>query len=173
MRIIKSIYAADCREQCVNRFTGGTQTYMSYSTTSILALAVLLIINRDILFESRMSYRIPAQEDYRRFLCGVTLYYVTDILWGIFSGLGLITALWADTSVYFVAMVLSILLWTRFVVNYLDARNFFGRLMNRLGWTFFAIGVICVTVNLFRPFLFTFDETGEYQALPARYVLLS
>lgn len=53
-------------------------------------------------------------------MLGVLVYYITDMLWGILDEQRLTTLQYIDTTVYFVAMIATVILWTRYVVSYLD-----------------------------------------------------
>ena len=75
---------------------------MTYSIIGILALIVLLITNRDILWHGRNAGR--HQRYYRLFLLGVMAYYITDLLWGILDEWRMTAVLYADTAVHFAAM---------------------------------------------------------------------
>ena len=56
---------------------------MSYSSTSILALAIHFLINHNLLKKDMSKDAIPAQKSYRSFLISITAYYVTDAIWGL------------------------------------------------------------------------------------------
>ena len=87
---------------------------MTYSIIGILAVFVLVIINRDVLWNRDHYEFTPAQENYRKFLLGVLCYYITDLLWGILESNHLIPILYADTVVHFAAMVGAVMLWTKY-----------------------------------------------------------
>ena len=146
---------------------------MTYSIIGILAAIVLLIINRDVLHPDNYRDVTPSERNYRRFLIGVMAYYVTDLLWGILEAHRLTALLYADTAVHFLAMAAAVMLWTRYVVSYLDEENTFGRMLTRAGQLFLAFEIIAVFVNFFRPVLFWFDAEGGYHAGLARYVTLA
>ena len=143
---------------------------MSYGTIGLLAALVLLIISKDVLFRSSQGQ--PARRAYRLFLFGILAYYVTDMLWGLLDSLGLGVLLYADTVVYFLAMATAVLLWSRYVVLYLDETTGFSVFLLRAENVFFLFQFIAVGVNFFRPILFRFDETGAYHAGPIRYAAL-
>ncbi len=146
---------------------------MTYSIIGILAAIVLLIINRDVLHPYNNKEITPAERNYRRFLMGVMAYYVTDFLWGFLEAARLTKILYADTAVHFLAMATAVMLWTRYVVSYLDEDNAFGRFLTKAGMLFLAFEIAVVAVNFFRPVLFWFDAEGAYYAGPARYVTLA
>ena len=143
---------------------------MDYSLIGLLAAAILIIENHDILFRSG-DRSGPAQRSYRAFLYGVLVYYITDILWGVLGSLGLGALLFADTTAYFLAMAVSVFLWTRYVVSYLNAKSAYARLLSVTGQFFFGAVAIVVALNLFVPALFWFDAGGAYHAGVVRYVV--
>ena len=145
---------------------------MTYSIIGILATIQLLITNRDIFWKRSGSNLSKTQWIYRLFLMGVLCYYVTDFLWGILYSRHMLTILFIDTSIHFTAMVAAVMLWTQYVVSYLDTRNLFERILKATGRIFFALVVIFVLINVFKPILFWFDMNGVYQAGVARYVTL-
>ena len=144
---------------------------MYYSSIGFLAAVILVIENHDIIFQ-RGSQQQPAMRIYKYFLLGIMAYYITDILWGILDSCHLITLLFIDTSAYYVAMGLGLLLWTRYLIAYLNDQSVFGRALFHVGWIFFAALVAVTVLNIFFPVLFTLDENGVYHAYAARYVFL-
>ncbi len=145
---------------------------MIYSSAGFLALIIHLIVNHDVLWNASNREIIPAHRSYRAFLISVTVYYVTDLLWGLLYERGLIAATFLDTSLYFVAMASSIVLWTRYVVIYLKEDSAFGQVLTGVGWLVFAFQIIVVVANFFVPVLFSIDANGVYHAEYARYVAL-
>ncbi len=145
---------------------------MTYSIIGILASILLVISNRDVLWRHDGDSLTKTQRSYRLFLAGVMCYYITDLLWGILYSGHMIGILFADTSIHFASMVGAVMLWTQYVVTYLDTGNVFERVLKITGRAFFAIEIIFITVNFFYPVLFMFDENEVYQAGVARYVTL-
>ena len=146
---------------------------MTYSIIGILAAILLVITNRDVLWKLNGGEDTQTRRCYRHFLMGVMGYYVTDALWGILDAHRMTALQYADTAVHFIAMVASVMLWTRYVVSYLESDNRFGRLLRHTGRAFLAFELVVVAVNFFRPVLFWFDENGGYHACAARYVTLA
>ena len=146
---------------------------MYYYAIGLLAALVLIIVNSDILFGSRTSYDKPAWNVYRRFLLAVLAYYLTDIMWGILESRKLDKLLFADTTVYFIAMSIGILLWAEYTVKYLDEDNSFGKFLISAGRVIAGLISVLVVVNIFKPVLFTVDSNCVYEALTARYVMLA
>ena len=145
---------------------------MTYSIIGILAAIILLITNRDILWMTKGSTASRTQRLYRGFLLSVLGYYITDALWGILDAWQLTSLQFADTTLYFVAMAAAVLLWTQYVVAYLESDMSFSTLLRYAGWTFFAFEIIAVIINIFYPVMFWFDESGAYHAASLRYVTL-
>ena len=145
---------------------------MYYSAIGILALLVLVIENLDILLGLDVGFDKPAWKVYRRFLFSILVYYITDILWGILEALKIPVLLFADTSLYFIAMAVGILLWTKYVVTYLDEKDTFGNFLVHAGRILAACVTVISLVNIFAPVLFTVDDECVYTPLPIRYVIL-
>ena len=82
---------------------------MYYTATGVLAIIILLIVNHDIFLNLSDDFRKPAWKVYRRFLFAVLIYYVTDVLWGEMESRKLARLLFADTTVYFIAMAAGVL----------------------------------------------------------------
>ena len=146
---------------------------MNYSSTGLLAFAVHVIINLEALKKTSVSGERKLEKDrYRYFLYSAMLYYISDILWGILYGFRIIPLAYADTVLYFLSMVLSVLLWTRYVVSYLRTESSFNKVLVFGGWFIFVSEVAALIVNLFVPFVFGYGADKEYQPKPARYISL-
>ena len=146
---------------------------MMYSIIGILASVILLIINWDVLWNHGEKSFTRTQQSYRAFLWAILCYYVTDALWGFLDADRLTALQFVDTALYFAAMAAALLLWTRYVVLYLEKENAFSRLLSRAGLIFFILQWAAVVINFFAPVLFWFDESGGYHAGVARYATLS
>ena len=144
---------------------------MAYSSFSILALILHLIINYDILVKRRKEdLSVPALR-YREYLLCISVYYITDMMWGLLMEIHIIPLVYADTFIYFASMVLSVLLWTRYLIAYIGR---IGRRSNSLlyaVWAIFIIAAISLLVNLFYPVIFSFGPNGEYIPGSARYFI--
>lgn len=145
---------------------------MNYSIIGILASIVLLISNRDILWNHEKEITV-IEKNYRYFLWSVLAYYVTDMLWGILEANHFTAVLFLDTTLYFIAMAVAVLMWTRYVISYLDSKNRFEKALFHTGNIFFLFETVVVLINLFLPILFWFDESGAYHAGVLRYVTLA
>ena len=145
---------------------------MLYSSAGLLALVINLIINHDVLMGRFGVKRVPAHRSYRQFLVAITLYLATDIAWGLLYERRLISLTYIDTVLYFLSMALSILSWTRYVIDYLQDRGIFDKLLLSAGWTLFICQCVMLVVNFFHPVVFSFDAGGHYEAGIARYAIL-
>lgn len=138
----------------------------------MLALAVHVIINiRDL-------YKLPedatrVQRRYRHFLYGLICYYTADILWGILYGWRIIPLAYFDTAMFFATMGLTVFLWMRYIVSFLDHKSIFTTVLEYCGAGIFAFQILALVVNLFHPIVFYFDETKEYIPLQTRYIMLT
>ena len=146
---------------------------MTYSIIGILAAVILLISNRDVLWNAQPGALNPTQRNYRSFLLGVMAYYITDMLWGILEAHKWTAVLYADTVVHFLAMAAAVMLWTRYVVSYLGRKSAYGTFLLWAGQLFLAFECIVLIVNFFRPVMFRFDGNGDYHAGIARYITLA
>ncbi|MBR2706011.1 MAG: EAL domain-containing protein [Mogibacterium sp.] len=146
---------------------------MTYSFAGLLALIITLIINHDVLRKREGESIIPAQKSYRAFLICTCLYFVSDIIWGIFYDRHLLALTYADTVFYFVIMGLVILYWTRFVVDYLEENSRLDRMLMIMGNFIFLFQLISILVNFVRPVFFSFDADGVYHPEIIRYVTLA
>ena len=145
---------------------------MYYSAIGLLAVLILLIENQDVLMNLKGAFEKPAWKVYRRFLFAVLAYYVTDILWGFLESRRLPGLLFADTTVYFVAMAVGVLFWVQFTVAYLEEKNSFGQFLIVAGRVVAGLITLLAVMNIFEPVLFTVDAQAVYQGLPMRYVIL-
>ena len=145
---------------------------MTYSIIGILAAILLLITNRDIFWSRDGAELTGTQRNYRFFLMGVLAYYITDLLWGILEARHLTGPLYADTVIHFIAMVGAVMLWTQYVVSYLDSGKIFERILFYAGRAFFVFEIVVIIINFSHPILFWFDQNGGYHAETARYITL-
>ncbi|MCR5847756.1 MAG: GGDEF domain-containing protein [Lachnospiraceae bacterium] len=145
---------------------------MYYSSIGILSILIHFIINHDYL---RVKPEIPlttAGKSYRTFLYAVLIYYLSDVGWGVLYEHGLIVLTYIDTTIYFLSMVLSVLLWTQFVVTYLEWEGFIKKILLISGWTIFLFEVAVLVINFFVPIVFSFTGAKEYYPGQARYITL-
>ena len=142
--------------------------YYFYSIVSGIALCVHLIINWHQLVNRPSDKAHVGALEFRRFLVCLSVFFVTDVLWGVFAAFKWPCVLYADTFVFFVAMALSVLTWTRFAVAYLDLE---GRARSYLLWSgcgMMAFFIAALILNGFIGIFFTIDSQCVYTAGPLR-----
>ncbi|MBQ5631187.1 MAG: hypothetical protein IIV15_07735, partial [Ruminococcus sp.] len=93
---------------------------MYYSLIGILAIVIQLIINHDMLWRCSERSVVPARREYRDYIFGMLAFCVTDVLWGFFNECHLALPLYTDTVMFFLTMTLGFLLWTRYIVAYMN-----------------------------------------------------
>ena len=138
----------------------------SYSIFSIVALAIHLIINFDMLMGRGIVSMRGSR--YRGFLMGVLFYYVADAAWGVFAGLGWTGALYFDTILFFLSLVVFVFMWCRFVVAYLGLGVWPTRVLAWSGRAILAANVALIAANFFTNCFFHIDGSGRYATDYAR-----
>ncbi|MBO7368869.1 MAG: GGDEF domain-containing protein [Clostridia bacterium] len=145
---------------------------MYYASIGFLASLILVIINKDILFQRKAKTAVPAQSAYRRFLLFILIYHLTDILWGVLDEFKLVTLLYADTVIYFIAMATMLFFWAQYVFEYIEEKNIFKTAFYYFGIVFIVFQLVILIINFFRPIMFWFDEEGGYHEEFARNLTL-
>jgi signal transduction histidine kinase len=147
----------------------------SYSTFSLVAIAIHLIINFNLI-TGRWGITAHGSR-YRGFLLGILAYYVADGAWGVFAGLGWRGALYADTVLFFLSLVAFVLLWSRFAVAYLEIGGRPAQVIAWSGWALVAFNVATLLANPFTGCVFRIDAGGVYRTGwardPAFYLLVA
>ena len=82
---------------------------MPYWAFIALAIAIHLIINFDTL-KRPQSKAIYSLRPYKVFLTALLIFFITDLLWGIFDEHKMALALYIDTVFYFIFMGLTVFL---------------------------------------------------------------
>ena len=145
---------------------------MYYASIGIISLIVHIIINNVALRKVENTSENSVRLKYRQYLLAITIYFISDALWGFFYDRGWLIPTYIDTCLFFFSMVLSVLFWTRAVVAFTKSTGKLGRILVGAGWIIFGFKVLVLILNLFIPIVFSFDAAGVYQALPARYLTL-
>ena len=135
---------------------------MYYSVIGILAIMILMIENQDIFLNRDGAFELPAWKIYRRFLFAGLCYYITDALWGIIAYYKLPKLLFAETTLYFIAMAAGILFRSQYVIVYLNDDDSFGAFFVHAGQAVAAFITIVTLVNIFAPVMFTVDANSVY-----------
>ena len=152
---------------------------MYYASVGLLALILHLIIHRGAFTKRSITANQPESGltvafRYRYFLIAISLYYISDILWGILYEHHDIDALfplvYSDTVFYFIFMFLTMLTWIRYVISYLDKKGRRSKALLYAVWSMFTLGLIYLMINRFYPFIFSFNDAHEYIMEPGRYI---
>ncbi len=141
-----------------------------YSIIAFLAVVIHLIINFDLI-PGRKVYNMHSVREYRFFLAGVFVYYLTDAAWGVLAGLGWTRLLYFDTMANFIAIAVSVLALCHFVIAYLCVKGLKARVLFWFGYALLALYFVLLVVNVFNNCLFYFDEQGRYCTGFFRYFL--
>jgi len=145
---------------------------MWYSSFGVLALVIQSIINLDVFRSRNDSVQFPSRIEYRRFLVSLTVYYIIDAMWGTLYELRIIPLLWVVTTAYFASMAVSVFLWTRYVIAYLNREKKFKTVLFFVGWSFLLLETTVLVLNCFFPVVFTFAEDKTYVPCNMRYFTL-
>lgn len=137
-----------------------------------MALVLNNIINHDTLQILRTKPAGPKGEtrtDQRRhaqFLVAANCYFIADLAWGVLYAFhdkdALFPVLYIDCFLYFFFMFLSMLTWIRYIVAYLNKRGRKSKTLLYAVWAMFTLTLINLFVNIFRPFIFSFNDAHEY-----------
>ena len=152
---------------------------MFYSIISVLALVLNLIINRDAFRHFRLrsnglDYKLRAKVRYSHFLMAANLYFITDTAWGILyehhDTQSIFPLLYSVCILYFTFMFLTMLIWIRYVVAYLDKKGRRSKIQLCVVWIMFTLGLAYLAVNHFHPFIFSLSSDHEYIAHSGRHI---
>lgn len=145
---------------------------MFYAIIGLLALVLHCLINIEYLMPGNASKLSSAMQRYRAFFISVIVFYVADVTWGIFTEWKLISLAYFGAILFFMAMAWSVLRWTRFVVEYLGRNDRFSTMLTYGGWAIFIFEILALFINLVKPVVFGFNDSGEYITGPLRMVTL-
>ena len=152
---------------------------MFYSTISILALILNLIINHEALKDVRIrSVRLGGEAQtairYNHFLMASNCYFIADIAWGLLYEFhavdNLFPLLYLDCILYFMFMFLTMLTWIRYIVAYLNKTRPRTKALLYAVWTMFVLGLVYLVINYYYPFIFSFNENHEYITESGRHI---
>lgn len=147
---------------------------MYYAVFDFIALSLFIIINFGILFSSKDAESSEIIKSYRLFSYSIIAYFVTDIIWAILLTFEarFVGICYIDTVVCFLAMALSVWLWTEYIVNFLHINDGFEKVLLIASRVMFILVSAILLVNVFYPILFIFDENGAYRTLGMRGIFL-
>ena len=145
---------------------------MYYASIGLLSLVILCIINLEYLKPVKSRKFTVSEERYRLFLYSVAVFLVSDFLWGTLTGSKIIVLAYIGTLLFFISMVTSVLLWTRFVIAYLGRKGRFAIILTASGWLIFISEIGALLVNLLIPIVFEYTSSGEYKTGIVRFITL-
>ncbi len=146
---------------------------MTYSSTAIVALLVHCIVNFDALIGRQFRNDTPAGKSYRWLILSDVVFYIFDAFWGVFYDAQMMAAVYADTVLYFLAMTATLFLWTRYVINYLQATGWLVAALKHVGTLYLVFVAAVLILNFFLPVMFWFDESVVYHSADLRYAILA
>ena len=144
---------------------------MKYSMVGILSLLVIIIINRDFIFKLNTKNFTPANKWFRYLLFSTMIFLISDFMWGILDYLHIMPILYADTVIFFIAMSLTVICWTRYAIIYANRKGLLEKIFLVGGLIVFITIVILTIINFFYPILYRFDG-NDYVALLGRLIIL-
>ena len=100
-------------------------------------------------------------------------YYLADIFWGLFYAWRIIPLAYFDTAMFFATMGLTVFLWMRYIVAFLEENSVYTKILTYFGAGIFAFQILALIHNIFSPIVYHFDENKEYIPGNARYIMLS
>ena len=135
---------------------------MLYSLVGILSALVILIINHDVLFHRNYPYHNrSAFITYRILIWSVLTFLLVDICWGFLDILDNKIYVSIDTNIFFFIMMFTVLIWSRFIIFYLQETYTVKNVLTVVGYLFLFTGIAFVITNFFYPILFTYKD-GQY-----------
>lgn len=142
---------------------------MYYASFGLLAIIIHIIINFEAVRNHGEENETDVTKRYRAFLFGLLFYYVSDVLWGFLYDTRIVALAYTDTMLYFFSMGLSVFLWSRFTVAFLNRKDLFSRIITYTGWGIYLVEIVTLIINLFIPIMFAFEPNGDYIPGMARY----
>lgn len=144
---------------------------MLYSIAPASVLIINLILNLGSL--KKYGFRENRNDDgtrvsvrYNYFILSANCYFIVDAAWGLLYEHNDIDALFPIiyllTVFYFIFMLLTMLTWTRYIVAYLDKGGRCSAVLQYGVWAMFVTGIICLMLNRFYHFMFSFNDAHEY-----------
>lgn len=137
--------------------------------------ATFLVINSILNWELFKNYGLIIKKQkkqnhthiyYNRFLLAANLYFIVDMTWGLFyahkDNHALFPFIYNLTIFYFFFMLLTMLTWTRYIVAYISTSARRSFILLYVVWGMFIIGIICLMLNRFYHFMFSYNEAHEF-----------
>ncbi len=144
---------------------------MLYSMLPAACLIINLILNWELF--KNYGFRTKKPDNlkrvhvlYNRFLLAADCYFIIDMAWGIFYEHKEVSEffplIYSLTVLYFLFMLLTMLTWTKYIVAYIGTKGRRSIVLIYGVWTMFVIGLICLMLNCFYHFMFSYNSAHEY-----------
>ena len=144
---------------------------MLYSMLPAACLVINLILNWELF--KNYGFRAKKPDDlkrvhvlYNRFLLAANCYFIIDMTWGIFYERKEVSEffplIYFLTVLYFLFMLLTMLTWTKYIVAYIGTKGRRSIVLIYGVWTMFVIGLICLILNRFYHFMFSYNSAHEF-----------
>lgn len=144
---------------------------MLYSMLPAACLIINLILNWELF--KNYGFRTKKPDNlklvhvlYNRFLLAADCYFIIDMAWGIFYEHKEVSEffplIYSLTVFYFLFMLLTMLTWTKYIVAYIGTKGRRSIVLIYGVWTMFVIGLICLMLNCFYHFMFSYNSAHEY-----------
>ena len=146
---------------------------MTYTGTALLAMVVELIVNYNVIRNAYYQRDPRAAKSYRGLILSMMAFFIFDAFWGVLYEKQLLTLVFTDTVMYFIAMAATVFFTTQYVICYLGVQNAFTKVLKYTGWVFIGFMTVSLVLNFFIQAMFWFDAAGNYHAGQFRYVALA
>ena len=143
---------------------------LSYTSIDVLAIISLLIVCYKFIFTNDPSREIRAYRDY---LIAAIITFVSDAGHGYLEAWGNVTIQFYNTILYYLAMTLTVALFCRYVLIFLDKDNALRKHINTVIACTCIIGVVVLIYNSYEPVIFWYDDNGHFHFGEFRLVVLT
>lgn len=143
---------------------------MAYFVIPFIALIVHALVNSDVFLPGNPSAKQRTFRSYRFFIFSTLAFFIADGLWGIFSAAKFVIPSYIATYLFFSFISVTVFSWTHYVVDYLEKKNIFSKMLSIIGWIFLFVTTGLLITNIFTPIMFSFTEEGDYTAKIVRTV---
>ena len=103
---------------------------------------------------------------YNWFLIAANCYLIIDMTWGFLyarrDNQVLFPFIYYLTVLYFLFMFLTMLAWTRYIISYIDNKGRNSIFISYGAWIIVAIGIVCLILNRFFHFMFSYNESNDF-----------
>lgn len=144
---------------------------MIYSCAPTAMLIINIIINLESLRKN--GFHINKQDKdkmlgvrYNYFILSACIYFAVDMAWGILYDYKenpvLFPVMYSLTVLYFLFMLLTMVTLTWYIVAFINKSGRRSELLIFGVWTMFLAGIICLILNHFYHFMFSYNDAHEY-----------